>query len=121
MTKYEIDLTTDKVKHEVLWSKIDEAKPEYEAAFESWIEDVESAGAVKALTAAAHSVGSPLLKDDHKTTTLGEVKAWLLQCAEQYKKEELETCTFCEQRTDSVTVGSDGTSKACQDCMGEAE
>ena len=88
MTNYGTELTTDRVRHEVLWSKIDEAKTSYEAAFARWLADVESEGAVKALTAAAEAVGSPLYKDDHKTTTLGEVKAWLLQCAEQYKKEE---------------------------------
>lgn len=32
-----------------------------------------------------------------------------------------ETCSFCEQESDSITIGSDGKTRACADCMGEAD
>lgn len=41
-------LTTDEVLHEVLWSKIEEAKPEYRKAFEDWLAEVERGTAEKA-------------------------------------------------------------------------
>lgn len=81
-------ITTEEVLHKFLQSKIEWTKPEYTRAFHDWVAALERNAASEALTVAAEAVGSPLYKDDHKTTTLGEVKTWLLQRAEQYKKEE---------------------------------
>lgn len=36
------DFTTEDVLHEVLWSRIDEAKPKYRRAFEAWLSGVKA-------------------------------------------------------------------------------
>lgn len=80
--------TTEEVLHRFLQSRLEWTKPEHTRAFNEWLINLQSEASAYALLTAANSVGSPLLKDDEKQTTLGEVKAWLRECAEQFKKEE---------------------------------
>ena len=41
--------------------------------------------------------------------------------ARQVAPVDAEACTFCEQARDDLSIGSDGTTRACQDCIAEGE
>ncbi|MFF8817290.1 hypothetical protein ACF07D_04730 [Leucobacter sp. NPDC015123] len=78
MTEY----TTEEVLHEVLWSKIDEFKPEFRARFYRWLAEVQRAAAEEALTCAANQWRVHWGSNGHET------EEWLRRRAEAYRRNE---------------------------------